>query len=185
MLTAKETAYAALFAALTAVGAQIAIPLPLVPITLQVVMTLLAGAVLGKRVGFISQAVYVLMGAVGLPVFAARQGGVAILFGPSGGYLIGFIFAAWVVGWLFEQERKMKGRPRWLREIIKVAALIVGLIVIYIPGVAVLSLHVGSLRTAFTVGVITFLPGDLLKCAVAWFIARGLHARGIGSAFMP
>jgi biotin transport system substrate-specific component len=89
-MTTRDLALVALFAALTAVCAQIALTLPLVtgvPFTLQVFAVLASGAILGARRGFLSQVVYLLLGAVGLPVFARMHGGLGALAGPTGGYL--------------------------------------------------------------------------------------------------
>lgn len=175
----RESAYAALFAAATAVSAQVTIPFPLVPMTLQVLMTLLAGAVLGRRLGALSQLVYVLMGSIGLPVFAARQGGVGVIIGPTGGYLIGMIIAAWVVGAMVEIGERAGSSSPLLGELLTGAAMLCGLLSIYIPGVLVLSRYVGSIHQAVAVGVITFLPADLIKVAAAYGIAKGLKARGV------
>lgn len=169
--TIKEVTAAGMFAALTAVGAMITIPMPWVPFTLQVLVTLLSGAVLGARAGALSQAVYVLMGAIGLPVFAGRAGGIQTLFGPTGGYLIGFVLAAWVVG------RVLAGGQK--REALRaVAAMGLGLLAIHVPGVLVLSYHTGSLWGAVLVDVV-FWPVDILKAAAAYAIAKGLKARGV------
>src|SRR6267143_5569385 len=88
------------FAFLTWVGARISVPLPMTPVpgTLQTLAVLLAGAILGARAGALSQASYVLMGMAGLPVFALPGSGPAYLLGPTGGYLVGFVAAAFVVG---------------------------------------------------------------------------------------
>jgi biotin transport system substrate-specific component len=94
--------YAAMFGAATAMGAYIMIPLPPVPITLQTLFVVLAGALLGGRLGALSQVVYLLLGIIGLPVFHGGKGGLGILLGPTGGYLVGFIAAAYVVGKLIE-----------------------------------------------------------------------------------
>lgn len=169
--TLKEVTAAGLFAALTAASALFTIPLPWVPLTLQVLVTLLAGAVLGGRAGTLSQGVYVAMGAVGLPVFAGRAGGIQHLVGPSGGYLIGFILAPWVVAKVLSGRRTF-GPVRGL------VAMGLGLLVIHIAGVLVLSLHVGSLGRALVIDV-AFLPVDLLKAVAAYVIARGLEARGV------
>lgn len=171
--TTKALSKAGLFAALTAVSAQITIPLPPVPFTLQAMVSLLAGAVLGSRAGALSQAVYVVMGAIGLPVFAGRGGGFHFLVGPTGGYLIGFIFAAWIVGKVLERHEEATALRGAL-------AMGLGLLAIYVPGALVLALHLSSLAAALTVGVIQFLPADILKAIVAFAVARGLRVRGIG-----
>src|SRR5690625_1778927 len=129
--TIQQLARASLFAAVTAVGAWIAIPMPFgVPFTLQVLVSLLSGIVLGRRAGALSQLIYVMMGAAGLPVFANRVGGFQELVGPTGGYLLGFIIAAWVVGRLTERHEKitlLRGG----------SAMLAGMIAIYVPGAIV------------------------------------------------
>jgi biotin transport system substrate-specific component len=97
--------YAALFGALTAIGAFIVIPLQPVPITLQSLFTCLAGILLGSSVGAMSQIVYVLLGIIGLPVFAGGKAGIGVLLGPTGGYLLGFIAAALVIGQIVRMKR--------------------------------------------------------------------------------
>src|SRR5215204_6140633 len=91
---------AALMAAVTAVAAQIAIPLPFspVPFTLQVLGVILSGLLLGPRYGALAQAIYLLIGAVGVPVFAQFRGGLGVLLGPTGGYLLSYPIAAAVAG---------------------------------------------------------------------------------------
>ncbi len=108
LLKTKGMVLCALFAALTGVGALIAIPLPFtpVPITLQTFFIFLAGALLGKYLGALSQLIYLLLGVVGLPVFAKGSSGIGALLGPSGGYLVGFIPAAFLVGYLLERREK-------------------------------------------------------------------------------
>jgi biotin transport system substrate-specific component len=103
----RELVLITLFAALTALGARVTIPLPFtpVPVTLQVLFPLLAGLLLGGKRGALSQAEYVAAGLAGFPVFAKGGSGLAYLFGPTGGYLLGFIAAAFVVGELAAMNR--------------------------------------------------------------------------------
>ncbi len=171
--TTREIAMAGLFAALTAVGALITIPMPTgVPFTLQVMVSLLSGVVLGSRAGALSQLIYLVMGGVGLPVFAGRSGGLQEFVGPTGGYLIGFVLAAWIVGRLTERAQRVS---LWRG----VTAMLAGLLAIYIPGALILSIHLSPLQRAIYYGVIVYLPVDLLKAVAALLIARGLEARGI------
>jgi biotin transport system substrate-specific component len=163
--------YAALFGALTAVGAYIIIPLPPVPITLQTLFLGLAALLLGGRLGALSQAVYVLLGIIGLPVFAGGKAGLGVLLGPTGGYLIGFIIAAFVIGKL----AALKTSPgfAWL-----CLSLIAGTAVIYACGV--LQLTVVARLTplkAMTVGVLPFLPGDVIKIILTGMITLKLRDR--------
>lgn len=153
--------YASLFGAFTAVGAYIIIPLPLVPVTLQTLFVYLAGALLGARLGALSQVIYILLGIIGLPVFHGGKAGLGILLGPTGGYLIGFILAAGLIGIC----TSLKKRPNFIWLIL---FLIIGTLAIYVPGVLQLALLAKlSLKKALAVGVLPFLIGDSLKILVA------------------
>ncbi|MCS7050082.1 MAG: biotin transporter BioY [Thermomicrobium sp.] len=146
---------------LTALAAQVSIPLPFtpVPITGQTFAVLLVGAVLGSRRGAVSMALYVAEGLVGLPVFAGGKAGLAVLLGPTGGYLLGFIAAAFVTGWLAERG--------WDRRPLTTAfAMALGNVVIYLFGVSWLAVFVG-LERAPLLGLVPFLPGDALKIVLA------------------
>jgi biotin transport system substrate-specific component len=160
----RKMVYASLFAALTAAGAWIAIPLPYVPVTLQTLFTMLSGAILGPYFGALAMIVYVLLGLIGLPVFAQGQSGFGTLVGPAGGYLIGFVVGAVVIGLLV----RLKKKPGflWL-----CTAMAIGELVVYAFGVAQLSLVAGmSPEHAIVVGALPFVPGDILKIAVAALI---------------
>ena len=164
----KRMVYAALMAALTAAGAYIAIPVGPVPIVLQNLFIMLAGLLLGGRWGLISVAVYLLAGAVGLPVFAGGTGGVGKFVGPTGGYLLGFGAAAYLIGIISESGRG--------RVTIDVLAMVAGTLIIYAFGVAWLKVVTGmSFSKAVTVGMLPFLVGDALKIAAAIPIARALR----------
>jgi len=160
---------ASLFGALTAVGAYIIIPLPPVPITLQTLFLGLAGTLLGARLGALSQVVYLFLGILGLPVFAGGKAGIGVLFGPTGGYLIGFVAAAFVIGKL----AALKERPGFA---LLCLSLVAGTSVVYALGILQLSLvaRLTPLK-ALTVGVLPFLPGDLLKIVLTAWIAIKLR----------
>ncbi|MFZ7110399.1 MAG: biotin transporter BioY [Desulfatiglandales bacterium] len=163
--------YAAMFGAVTAVGAFIIIPLPPVPITLQTLFTALSGALLGGALGALSQVIYVLLGLIGLPVFAGGKAGLGVLFGPTGGYLIGFIAGSFVTGKLIE----LRKRPGLVWIAISIA---VGFLVLYTLGVLQLSLVAKfGWGKAVSVGVMPFLIGDVLKIAVATFVTMRLRDR--------
>jgi len=98
--TLRMTVYASLMAALTAAGAYLAIPIGPVPIILQNLFVFLSGLLLGPRWGAASIGVYLLAGALGLPVFAGGVGGIGRFAGPTGGYLLGFLPAVYVIGWI-------------------------------------------------------------------------------------
>lgn len=178
---ARRIALVGLFAALTAVGAQVQAPLPFspVPVVLSNFFALLAGLVLGPRLGATTQAVYVLLGVVGVPVFAGMHGGPQVLVGPTGGYLVGFILAAAAAGAL-RGSGVSAGRA--------IAAAAVGAALIYVTGVPWLIHVIGlqwpgmsgaGLRKVLVVGVLPFLPGDAFKVVVAGLITPAL-ARTVG-----
>ncbi len=152
-----------LFVALTA---QVQIPLWPVPITLQTLGVLLTGAALGSSRGALALLLYLAEGAAGLPVFAGWSYGMARLAGPTGGYLIGFVFAAALVGWLAERG--------WDRRVsTAAAAMLLGNLVIYAFGVSWLAVALGDVGTAIGKGLLLFIPGDLLKIAVAALVLPG------------
>lgn len=148
-------------ALLVALLAQVRIPLPFtpVPLTGQTFAVLLVGAALGSRRGFASLSLYTLIGALGLPVFAGGAAGLAYASGPTGGYLAGFIVAAFVVGLLAE-----RGLERSIRT--SILPFLVGTLVIYICGAGWLAVLFGF-EKALELGVTPFLLGDAIKLALA------------------
>lgn len=164
---ARRIAFAAAFAALLAIASYVSFSLPLtdVPFTLQVLVVLLAGAVLGPGLGVLSIVVYLLLGAFGVPVFASGSAGLGVLFGPLGGYLLSWPFAAALAG-------AFRGRGY----IGRLAGMTMGMLVIYIGGMIGLHLAQGvPWHTAFLVGALPFLPFDFLKAVVAAAIAPSLY----------
>jgi biotin transport system substrate-specific component len=161
----------ALMAAVTAVAAQITIPLPFspVPFTMQVLAVILSGLLLGPRYGALAQAIYVLIGAVGVPVFANFTGGLGIVLGPTGGYLISYPLAAAIAGLAAPAARNAVRRQALL---ISVAAGTAALTVIYAIGASWLAVQSGlPLSVALAQGVIPFVPLDLVKVALAALVA--------------
>ena len=162
--TLRMSVFASLMAALTAAGAYLAIPIGPVPIVLQNLFVMLAGLLLGVRWGLASVLLYLLLGAVGLPVFAGGAGGAAHFLGPTGGYLLGYIPAVAIIGAISHVRT-----PSFLTDLV---AAVIGSMVVYVCGVpwlkVVLDMSVGK---AFAVGMIPFLPGDALKIAVALLAA--------------
>ena len=144
---------------LLAVSAQFKIPLYPVPVTGQTLVVLLIGLTYGPLFGGITIAAYLFEGAIGLPVFAGGASGMAVLFGPTGGYLFGFLLAAVVMGYL--AERSM-GRS----VVSTVIAMVIGNMVIYLCGASWLAGFIGFGK-AMAAGVLPFLYGDALKLAVA------------------
>jgi biotin transport system substrate-specific component len=153
------------FAAAVAAASQIAIPLPWtpVPITLQPMLVILAGMLLGPAAGASSMLLYLAAGAVGLPVFTPIGApGVARFFGPTGGYLIAYPVAAFVAGALAKRATSLS--TRWL-------AGIIGIAVIYAGGIAQLALLSGGIGRAVQLGVAPFAVLDFVKAFVAGAIA--------------
>lgn len=165
---AERAGAVAFMIVLTAVAAQISVPLPFtpVPLTLQPMVVLVGGAVLGARLGMTSQILYLALGVFGLPVFAASPvlpQGAARLFGPTGGYLLCYPAAALVTGWLAE-----RGFDR--RYATSFVAMLAGLALIFAGGVSWLALvvqPVRGLRGAMASGFTPFILADLAKLAVA------------------
>jgi len=164
----RMTVYASLLAALTAAGAYMAIPIGPVPIVLQNLFIYLTGLLLGWRWGLATVGVYLLAGALGLPVFAGGLGGVGRIVGPTGGYLIGFLPAVFLIGWI---SARGKGKA-----IVDVLAMIAGTAVIYALGVTWLKVLTGmGWEKTLAVGMLPFLIGDALKIAAAVPIAKALR----------
>ncbi|PWH20194.1 MAG: biotin transporter BioY [Anaerolineae bacterium] len=146
---------------LIALAAQLTIPLPFspVPITGQTFAVLLIGALAGRRLGSLSVAAYLAQGLAGLPVFAGGTSGLGRLLGPSGGYLLGFVAAAYLVGSLAERG--------WTQNAIKtLLAMLIGNAAIYLFGLPMLALYVGSAQ-ALAAGFYPFLIGDAIKILLA------------------
>lgn len=164
----QKLVLASLFAALTAVGAFIAIPIGPVPIVLQNLFVMLMGLLLGPRWGLAGVAAYLLAGALGLPVFAGGTGGIGRFAGPTGGYLVGYMPAVLVIGGLSHW-----GPPR---KILDAAAVVAGTLVLYLCGVSWLKVVTGMTWTkTLMVGMVPFLPGDAAKMVAAVFLAAALR----------
>lgn len=142
--------------------AQVKIVLPFtpVPLTGQTFAVLLVGATLGSKRGAASLALYIALGGLGLPVFAGGQSGLAYLSGATLGYLVGFVMAAYVIGLLAE-----RGWERSVRT--SIIPFLVGTVIIYVCGVAWLTVILGSFSKAFAAGLLPFLIGDALKLVAA------------------
>lgn len=173
-LAASDLALIAAFAALVAVFGQVGRIMPFgsaVPITLQTLAVMLAGALLGWRRAGLSMATFLALGAMGLPVFSGGTGGLGVFAGPTGGYLVGFLVGAMVVGWLVERQAPgFRPVPGFL------AIVAGGIAVVYaigVPWTAVVTHTPSWLATAQRAG--TTLPGDLIKAVVATAVAAAVH----------
>jgi biotin transport system substrate-specific component len=171
-LTTRELSIAGLFTALLSVSAFIAIPMGSVPFTLQVYVVLLAGMVLGPRLGALSAVAYLLLGLVA-PVYSGGTSGAGVLFGPTGGYLIGFVLAALIAGVLAGGPDA--GVPRFL------VAGLGGLVPIYLLGATWLALQLHlSAGAAIAGGVAPFILVDVLKAVAAALTAKALVSLPLG-----
>ncbi|MEW6377847.1 MAG: biotin transporter BioY [Thermodesulfobacteriota bacterium] len=159
---------ASLMAALTAVGAYIHVPIGPVPIVLSTLFVLLSGLLLGSRWGLASMGLYLLVGAIGIPVFAGGKGGFAHFFGPTGGYLFGYVLASWITGFISERSRGLL--------ILDIFAVLIGSLVIYGLGVPWLKMvtQMSWLKTLL-VGMVPFLIGDAVKASIALILARSVR----------
>lgn len=158
----------ALFTALTAVGAMLSLPLPFtpVPVSLASLACMLAGALSGSKCGVWSQVVYLLLGAAGIPVFHNFTGGIGVLLGPTGGYLLGYIAIAFCCG-LFLRNNFSVWRI--------VAACSLGTLLCYFLGTCWFVLSTGTGIAAALAGcVLPFLPGDVLKIFATVILIRRL-----------
>ena len=205
--------YTSLFTALIAAGAYIAVPIGPVPLVMQNFFVLLAGLVLGPKMGTTAVLTYLVIGTLGIPVFAGGTGGPAHFLGPTGGYLLGYVPAVFITGLIANKSRrkpspesaehplhnhqhdgKQKERVRaheseretkgFSFPLRESAAAAAGIIIIYAAGVPWLAWRLGfSFPAAVTAGMLPFLPGDVLKAAAAVITARAISARVKGGLF--
>lgn len=173
----KGMVFAALFAALTAAVSPVKIPLGFtpVPITLQTLMVLLSGAMLGPGYGSLSMILYVLVGALGMPVFAGGGSGFGALLGPTGGYLFSYFIAAFAVGSIVKIASRKKSAKKKALTWNTVFAMIVGSLIIYAFGAtwgkAVTGLGWGAIMAGW---VVPFIIGDAIKLLAAAVIADNI-----------
>lgn len=161
MDTTRTVSLVIAFSLFNALAAQVAIPIGPVPITMQTFAVTLTGALLGSRLGAAALIVYLIEGAAGLPFFANSRGGFAVLFGPTGGYLMAFPAAAYITGAFSEHG--------WDRRFLTAAAaMAIGSVIILLSGWAWLTVALSSTPIqAFNVGIAPFLLGDVIKIILA------------------
>ncbi len=170
-ITTRDMIMCGLFTALIAVGAFIRVPVPVVPFTLQFLFTMLAGLLLGGRLGAVSVGIYAVLGLIGLPIFA-EGGGIWYVFKPSFGYIIGFMIASYVTG-------KMAERLGELRMPALLAADFTGLLIVYGVGMIyyyvicnyVINTPIGF-WPLFLYCFLLAVPGDIALCFLAAFLAK-------------
>jgi len=169
----KPLVFAALFAALTAAVAPFKIPLGFtpVPITLQTLVVLMSGAMLGPYYGALAMILYVVVGVLGLPVFAGGGSGIGAVLGPTGGYLISYFIAAFVIGKVVEARKA----PKFLDYVV---AMIAGTIIIYVLGAGWGMVVTGLGIAAILAGwVLPFIIGDTIKLLAAAYIAKNVNIK--------
>ncbi len=177
ILDTRSTVFTALFTALIAAGAFIIIPVGFVPITLQSLFILLAGLLGGRKIGTSSALLYIVLGAVGLPLFSGGTGGIAHLLGPTGGYIMAALPAAFLAGFFadFGRRKHPEDPPGWSWI---TAGAIIGTVTFYLLGVPWLKFVLGlSWTQAAAAGLTPFIIGDLLKIIAAVTAARMFSQR--------
>lgn len=165
---ARNISYMAFFAALTCVMSYVTIPLPIIPITGQTLAVMLTGCVLKPWQSALSILIFLLLGAIGIPVFSGGAAGIGIIVGKTGGYLIGFLLGAPLIYFL-------KGKKNNI-PLLLLASVIGGMLVPYTFGVPWLSYITGmSLQKALLLGALPFIPGDLIKAFIAATVSYRLN----------
>lgn len=183
--TVKNMVFIAVMAALICVASPFSVPMPgLVPISLATFAIYLAGGILGAKKGTVAVVVYVLLGAVGLPVFSGGEGGLQKLFGVTGGYIIGYIPCVLITGLFvdlfFRKRSNIKNAfLNWLSRAWAVpVGMVLGTVVLYAFGTAWFIVARGvTLEVAMAGCVIPFIPGDLIKIACATVLTIALRDR--------
>ncbi|GAA0704307.1 biotin transporter BioY [Paraclostridium ghonii] len=170
-LNTKDLIICAMFASITAILAQIAIPLPFstVPLTMQVFAVTISGVIIGAKKGFISQVIYILLGAIGMPVFAQMSGGAGIIFGYTGGFIMAFPLMALLIGYISEKYNSISAI---------MISMILALIINYTIGTLWYSFVAGvGFMEGFMVCVVPFILIDLVKVGLATTIGLTIKKR--------
>ena len=162
----------ALFAAFTAAGAFIVIPVGPVPIVLQNMFAVLSGLILGPLLGSAAVVLYILAGILNFPVFAGGVGGIAVIMGPTGGFLFGYLMAAFTAGLI--AGKPVQGQKLPLMRLI--LAVLIGFLIVYVPGLFWLKMRLDlDWIRAFMIGFVPFIIGDVIKGIAAVFIVPRLR----------
>lgn len=172
-LSSRDLALVASFAALIAVlGLPGSINLfgSAVPVTLQTLGVMLAGSILGWKRGALSVVVLLVLVAVGLPLLPGGRGGLAVFFGPTAGYLFGWVLGAAVIGWLV--QRRLPAYPLWWGGLANVVG---GIGAVYLVGIPVLAAVTSTSLWLAATGSLVFLPGDAIKVVIATAVASAVH----------
>ncbi|MBP2300951.1 biotin transporter BioY [Azospirillum picis] len=177
MLSTRDLVLCALFAALLG-GLGMAPPIPLgflpVPITAQTLGVMLAGTILGARRGGLAALLFVLLVAAGLPLLAGGRGGIGVLMGPTGGFVLAWPLGAVITGWLAERFASGTSPVRLFA-----VSVVGGILAVYAVGIPWLALVAGLPIEKAALGTMAFLPGDLIKAGVCAFAAAAVRRAGI------
>lgn len=170
-LSTRDLCMIGLWTAVIVIMAQISIPMPLgVPMTMQTFAITMAGVVLGGKKGFIATAIYVLLGAIGIPVFANFSGGLSYIVGPTGGFILSFPIMAWIIGLGIDYKDQSK--------VVFIGAIVVGTIINYVIGVIMFCALTGSgVGVGITACVVPFIPTAIIKAVVATIIGLKIRVR--------
>lgn len=184
-ISVAQLALAGLLAAVLAVASWVSIPFVPVPLTLQTLAVLVAGGLLGRYWGPVSVGVYILVGVAGVPVFAGGHAGPAVVAGPLGGFLFGFVLAAFVMGVAGDATRRRGVVDRRGLTFLSLGAAAGGLAV-YVVGLPWFMAVTGmSLRGAVPVAFLPYIPGDILKAVVAVVVIRAVDRALVAQGLRP
>ncbi len=160
----KKLIYCALFGAVICIMSLISIPTQPVPLNMALFAVLLAGGMLGKKYGTLSVLVYILLGVVGIPVFAGFRGGLGVMAGPTGGYIAGYIVVAFLTGLVYEKTQKFK---------YTVPVMIISVMLCYVLGTAWYCYIMKSgVLSALALCVLPFIPADIIKIVLAALVLK-------------
>lgn len=170
-LSTREMILCALFTALIAAGAFIRIPIPVIPFTLQTLFVMLAGTILGSKLGAISSGLYLILGLIGLPIFT-KGGGFFYIFQPTFGYILGFVVGAWLAGWIVERAPSPDFKVFW-------GAGLACLAVVYLFGIiyyyCIIHFYLGdsiAIGTLLLYCFFTTISGDIVLCILSAILAK-------------
>ncbi|MDC7245548.1 MAG: biotin transporter BioY [Sphaerochaetaceae bacterium] len=175
-MAVRNVIITSLFTALIIVGSFIIIPVTVVPVTLQTLFVLLAGVLAGRKTALTSTSLYLVLGAVGLPVFSGASGGLAHYFGPTGGFLIGMLLMAAISGAAGDAAMKYQNEDQTLMKkglVILILGSFAATVSIYLVGIPFIKFNLDlTWPKAFATAMIPFIPGDLLKLVVVIIVSN-------------
>lgn len=186
-LSAKELSMIAIFTAITAVFAQIAIPIPFtpVPISFGLVAVYMSAILLKPKHAVYSQICYLALGGLGVPVFGGFRGGLGALFGPTGGYLLVYPIMAWIVSMALNSSKSRQAEFSQSKTIVFIKsaiAICISHIILYLGGTAWLSITTGnSFYASLTIAVFPFIPMDIIKILFCIFAIVPIRSRLIAT----